>query len=876
MTRLPTGTLTFLLSDIEGSTQLLQRLGDRWSGALEQHHRLLRAAIREQGGREVTTEGDSFFIVFPTAPAAVAAAAAAQRALAQATWPDGVDVRVRMGLHTGTAAVAGGSYSGLDVHRAARIMAAGHGGQILLSDATRSLAAPLPAGITLRDLGQHRLRDLGAPEQLHQLVVDGLRSDFPPLRTLDAALSNLPTLLTTFLGRKNELAEIEALLERSRLVTLTGPGGTGKTRLALQTAARVMERYPDGLWFVPLAAISEPELVPPTIAHVLQLATHAGRSPIEDLLDHLADRRVLLLLDNFEQVAAAASTVSELLSGAPNIAVLATSRSRLQLNGEQEYPVSPLALPDLRHLPDPERLSRYEAVALFTDRASAARPGFAITAENASTIAEICVRLDGLPLAIELAAARVRLLAPQAILARLGHRLGMLVGGPRDMPERQRTLRGAIEWSYELLDDTQQELFSSLSVFVGGAALDAIAAVCADAAGEHVLDAVAALVDQSLVRVVDGRAPEPRFGMLETIREFALERVEAAERLADLQARHAEWYADMSEELAPRIMGPEQRQLLDRLEDEHGNLRAAIVWAVENQRPDLALRLTSRLWRMWQMRGHIVEGLDRTRLALAMPAAAEHASLRADALEAAGGLAYWRGDVPETRQWYERALEARRALGDPAAIAEALFNLSFAFSYVKPDVEADDLVMARRLGDEAMELFRQQGNESGEARTLTMLASIDAGLRDFAAMEDKSLRAELVFRRLDDRFYLGWALWCIAFARVGMGRVDDARGPASDALEIFVDADDISGYVTVLEMAAIIASRSGDAERAARLSGAVARAGTETGLGANLFPRAVLGFDPEGLRTGADTAAAWGDGSRMPLEGAVAYAKEAL
>jgi predicted ATPase/class 3 adenylate cyclase len=876
MPQLPTGTLTFLFSDIEGSTRFVQDLGERWNDVVEHHHRLMRAVVAEHAGTEVGTEGDSFFVAFLTAPAAVAGAVAAQRALATHRWPSGVQLRVRMGLHTGTASVAGGSYTGLDVHRAARITAAGHGGQVLLSDVTCGLAvAALPAKVELRDLGQHRLKDLSAPERLHQLVIDGLPADFPALRTLDAIRNNLPIQLTSFLGRERELADITALLDRARLITLTGPGGTGKTRLVLQAAAQLADRHPDGVWFVPLAAIRDPELVAPTVAQVLELPERGDRTPVERMLDHLRTRRALLVLDNFEQVVVAAPMMTELLAGAPELAALVTSRTVLHLYGEHEYVVPPLALPDLAHLPDAGPLSQYEAVALFIERASAAKPGFFVTNETARAVAEICVRLDGLPLAIELAAARIKLLTPRAILERLGRRLELLAGRARDVPERQRTLRGAIEWSYDLLEEPDRRLFACLSVFVGGGALEAVEAVGSAVEGIDALTAIGSLVDHSLVRQSEGVADEARFGMLETIREFALERSQASGRHAELQRRHAEWFAELAEGLASRIMGPHQRDALDRLELEHDNFRAAMSWAIEADRPDLALRLGSRLWRMWQMRLHITEGRERLRQALAMPRSGQYPALRADALEAAGGLAYWGGDVPATRDWYDQALEARRALGDPDAIAEALYNLSFAFSYMKPNVAPEDLATARGLAEEAMELFRERGNASGEARTLWMLASVDAVTGDFEAMEEKASQAEEVFRRLNDRFYLGWALWSSGFARIGMGRVEEARRPLRQALEIFEDADDVSGSLTMAEMAAIIAFKGGDYVRAARLSGAIAQAEAATGLDINLFPRAVLGFDPRPLR-GADTAAAWEEGTRMEMKEAIAYAKEAL
>ncbi|MGZ8563460.1 MAG: ATP-binding protein, partial [Candidatus Limnocylindria bacterium] len=429
MTELPTGTVTFLFTDIEGSTRLTQELGEAWPPLLERHRQIARAAWSEQKGVEVGTEGDSFFVVFASAPQAVAAAVAVQRGLAAEPWPAEARIRVRMGMHTGEGMLSGGSYVGLDVHRAARIASAGSGGQVLLSASTRALVeGSLPEGVSLREMGEHRLKDLSRPERIWDVAIAGVPGDFAPLRTLNAVPNNLPTQLTSFLGRQREIAEAGQLLFDGRLLTLTGPGGTGKTRLSLQIAADASDRYPDGIYFVPLGTISDADLVLPTIAQALGIVD-PGMHALDRLAEQVGSRCILLVLDNFEQVNDAAPQVAELLVRAPRISVLVTSRSPLRVSGEREYPVPPLAVPDPKHLPDLEKLSTYESVALFVERAMAVRPDFAMTSANAPAVAEICVRLDGLPLAIELAAARVRVLSPQAIMDRLGDRLRLLSGG---------------------------------------------------------------------------------------------------------------------------------------------------------------------------------------------------------------------------------------------------------------------------------------------------------------------------------------------------------------------------------------------------------------------------------------------------------------
>ena len=619
MPELLTGTVTFLFSDIEGSTRLLQDLGDGWPPVLARHQELMRAAFAAERGEEFGTEGDSFFVAFPTAPGAVAAAAAAQRALAAEPWPPDADIRVRIGLHTGEAEVSAESYVGIDVHRASRIASAGHGGQVLLSDATRTLVQhALPAGVELRDLGEHRLKDLEHREHLWQLVLPGLANDFAPIGSLDAVPNNLPTRLTTFLGRAREIADVAALLERSRLLTLTGPGGTGKTRLSLEVAGRALGTYAAGVFFVELESINEAALVPATIAQALGLPDRGGRSSVDRLIDAIGEKRMLLVLDNFEQVVAAGPAIAALLAACRNLTVLTSTRSVLHISGEQEYAVPPLGLPDAANLPPLARLGEYEAVALFIERARSVKPDFELTDQNAAAVAEICVRLDGLPLAIELAAARIRILSPQAMLGRLEDRLGLLAGGARDLPERQQTLRGAIAWSHEMLDDDDRSLFALLSVFVGGAGLDAIERVCGSGTSD-LLSTLGSLVEKSLVRQMDGVDGQPRFGMLETIREFAIERAVAGGRWDSLRSEHAQHFLALAEEASSHVMGSDKRDWLDRLEEDHDNLRAAIGWSIEMSAPDLALRLGSTLWRFWQMRGYLAEGLERLEQILALP-----------------------------------------------------------------------------------------------------------------------------------------------------------------------------------------------------------------------------------------------------------------
>jgi predicted ATPase/class 3 adenylate cyclase len=882
MPDLPTGTVTFLFSDIEGSTRLATERPGEWPELLARHRELLRGAFAAYGGVEVSTEGDSFFVAFPSATGAVSAAADAQRALVAEAWPPGVELRVRMGMHTGEAAVRDGTYVGLAVHRAARIGQAGAGGQVLLSGATRSLVVDaLPPGIALLALGTHRLRDIDAHEELSQLVVEGLPAEFPPIRSLDTTPNNLPIQATSFFGREEEIAEVGELLRTVRLLTLTGPGGTGKTRLSLQVAAAVADRYPDGVYFVALGAIDAVELVVPTIAHEVGIPDRGGAQPMERLVAHLRDRRVLIVLDNFEQILGAAPIVGELLAGAAALSVLVTSRSPLHVYGEHEYPVPPLDVPDPARLPPLAVLSQFESVALFVDRARAAIPTFAVTNENAPAVAEICVRLDGLPLAIELAAARIKLLSPQAMLDRLGQRLTLLAGGSRDLPARQQTLRGAIEWSYDLLDEGDRRIFAALSVFVGGAVFEGIEAVCSEP-DLDVFECLASLVDKSLVRRTEDARGEPRFGMLDTIREYAAERLVERGMRDELRGRHAAWYLDLAERAAEVVMGPDKRVWLDRLDEEHDNLRAAHAWLVERADVERSMRLVAALWRFWQMRGYLAEGLERVRAAIALPEAEAHPECLVRALDAAGGLAYWMGNGPIAGGYYERALDLHRRLGNRSGEAWTLYSLAFTATYWANPSEhrfrSEDLVRARAHMQEAVRIYRELGDRVGEAQALwgeanviwTMAPAADSP--EFAEARRGALAAQEIFADVGDTFMLGWSTYTLALTDLQVGDLDRAQERLTSALRIFHDAGDVTGYVLVLDGLAFRAERAGDRERAARLAGAVSVLEQRTGTGLNPPNRAILGYDPARLRDDPATAAAWQEGARMSTEEVIAGA----
>jgi predicted ATPase/class 3 adenylate cyclase/DNA-binding CsgD family transcriptional regulator len=773
MHELPTGTVTLLLTDMEGSTRLLQRVGERYADVLEAWRHLLRTAFQQYHGHEIDAQGDAFFVAFARATDAASAAVDAQRLLASQVWPEGIPVRVRMGLHTGEPSPTAGGYVGMDVHRAARIMNAGHGGQILLSQTTRDLIEhDLPEGTSLHDLGAHRLKDLEHKSHLYQLVTPGLSADFPPLKTLDSYAHNLPVQLTPFIGREREVAAIGHLLEREevRLLTLTGPGGTGKTRLGLQVAAELSEMFSDGVFFVNLAPLSDPEMVVPTIAQAFGVKEAAGQALLDSVSACLREKEVLLLLDNFEQVVEAAVEVAALLARCPKLNVLVTSRAVLHVRGEHEFAVPPLAIPDPGHLPDLVALLQYEAVALFIARAQAVKPAFQVTNANAPAIAEICFRLDGLPLAIELAATRSKLLPPQALLARLGQRFTLLTSGAQDVPARQQTLRNTITWSYDLLDAGEQRLFRRLSVFAGGATLEAIEALSTalgDEPGQS-LDGIASLIDKSLLQQSEQEAIEPRFVMLETIREYGLEVLTARGEMVATKQSHATYYLQLAEQAASTLFSAEQQELV-RLEREHDNLRAALRWLLERKEGEKALQLSGTLWVFWEMRG------------------------------------YW----SEGRQWLEKAFSTGEKGATPVR-AEAMNGLAMLA------LGQGDFVGAEEVFRESLAVFRELGNKQGIADTLNMLSHV--GWLRCKYTEARSLIEECLVlqRELGSQEGMAWALSNLAAVAIDQGEYAVGRSRAEEGLKLFRKGGSEGTYAYLRLIGAVF--RQGDLARAGMLA----------------------------------------------------------
>ena len=892
----PSETRAFLFSDIEGSTRLEQAVGTSAYADLRERHRdLVRTAIAAHGGLEQGTEGDSFFVAFGTATQAINAALDAQRSLASEPWPDGVVVRVRMGIHAGTASVAGGSLVGLAINRAARIANVAHGGQVLVSDAARLLStATLPEGASWLDLGPHRLKDLLEPEHLYQLLAPGIGQTFPPLATLDAHPNNLPTQLTSFVGRDGELARAGALLATNRLVTMTGPGGTGKTRLSLQVAAASASSFPDGVFFVPLETVRDPALVASRIGSEIGLSELGGRSAMDVLVEWLVAKKVLLLLDNFEQVVNAGPIVAELLRAAPDLRILATSRAPLRVSGEQEYPVPGLPVP-----PDPrnrggyeqarmggdgainlEALTTYEAVRLFIARAVSVRPDFMVTNANAPAVAAICARLQGMPLAIELAAARIKLLSPDAILSRLEHQLKLLAAGARDLPERQQTLRGAIAWSYDILEDADRQLLDQLSVFEGGFSLEAAEVIGdpADGGGRDVLDGLVALADQSLLRSVD--ADPPRYFMLETIREFASEMLDQRPDASAIRARHTRWYLDLVEAAVPELSGTTQRAALERLELEHDNIRAVLDRAPLVGDGACAIKVGFAMWRFWQKRGHLYEARRRLEGMAAAPWSHDDPVLRARLMEALGGVYWWQADIARMKEAYEEALAIWRANGDRAELANALYNYSFAFA-VSSDPKsnprgADADGTGARAQAEALALYESIGDLRGQANALWAM-----GNRAYFREEDDNGRAYFTsaleqFRQVGDVTMEAWSLHMLGSAVLRLGERDASRSILLEALRHFYEASDASGLAMVFDDLSAQAVADEDLPRAARFRGAARRLTAATGAQLAGFVDEQLRFDDrpriEAQLTPDEMARYTAEGQAMALDESVAYA----
>jgi len=866
---------TFLFTDIEGSSQLWEKDPERMRLALACHDAIVREAVEGHHGVVVKMAGDGVHAAFDDPADALGAALAIQVGLAKPAATHGISLRVRAGLHAGRAERRDNDFFGSVVNRAARISNAAHGGQILLSHAVAALVGGhLPEGVTLRELGSMRLRDLASPEHIHQVMHTALREKFPALRTLEATPNNLAQQLTTFVGRKRELEEVRALLKTSRLLTLFGAGGIGKTRLSQQVAAEVLDDFPDGVWFVELAPLTDPRLVPQSVAFVLGVKEEAGHPVVEALVKYAKDRRLLVILDNCEHlVQACAELATQLLQSGPHLKILASSRENLRIAGEATYPVPALAVPVPGTTTTLPAMTQYEAVLLFVDRAIAVQPAFQLTEQNAAAVADICQRLDGIPLALELAAARVRTLSVETIAARLTDRFRLLSGGNRTAMPRQQTLRALIDWSYDLLTENERALLRRLAVFAGGWTLEGAEAVgTGEAIGpQDVLDLLSNLVDKSLVSM---EAEGQRYRLVETVRQYAQERLDASSEGGATRSRHLAFYLALAERASPELVGPAQGDWLGRLDLEGENLLAAHVWCDHAEGgAELGLRLIFAM-KLYMIYRGLLALMHRAAVhALGRAGAQVRSAMRCRALHTAGQLGSLMGSFKEAQGFLDEGLSIAREIGDKGREAMILEELGFVAT------GQGDLALARGYVEQALALAAEQGNPRELASASNALAQLCRMEGDLDTAERLYEQALELIRGLDDRESIAIGLLNLAMVSVDRGSTERARAMLQEALAIAAEIGSKPAGQSALEVTAGLAALHEEWERAARLFGAAEAQGAQTSIRRDpademfLAPR--IGRARTALGTAVfDTAA--NAGRALGYDGAIAEARRWL
>ena len=913
----PVGAVTFLFTDIEGSTRLWEREPERMKPALAAHDALTRGAVESHAGTVVKMTGDGVHAAFDHALDALAAIVELQQALANPDATHGIQLRVRCGLHAGVVERRDNDFFGTPVNRTARIMTAAHGGQVLLSQAVvDEVRDRLPAAVSLRDLGRVRLRDLSTPEHVYQVLHPQLRQEFPALRSLEATPNNLPQQATTFVGRDRELAELRRLQAGTRLLTLTGSGGCGKTRLSLQLAADSLEQFPDGAWLVEFASLADPGLVPQTVATELGLKEVPGEPISLTLAEHLKDKRLLLLLDNCEHLLdGCAQLANALLRKCAQVSIIASSREALGMGGEQSFRVPSLSIPDVDPAHTPDSVALFDAVQLFIDRAQLARPDFEINQQNAATLASICYRLDGIPLAIELAAARVRSMALEEINQRLDQRFSLLTGGPRTALPRQQTLRSLIDWSYDLLNATEQALFCRLALFSGGWTLEAAEQVCGGDSVDIVeatlvLDLLTSLTDKSLV-LAEERSGTTRYRLLETVRQYARDRLLDSGAAGTWRDRHLAYFLAVAKAAEPHLTGADQKAWLDRLETEHDNFRSALTWSsAAGSDSASGLALAGALFQFWNVRGFFGEGYGVLSGLLAREPTAQAAETRAKAVHAAGVMAWRQGDYPVAWKLHEESLAIRRTLGDRNGIAASLNSLG-ALAYDENDYPAaramyeESLAIRRELGDRwgiavslnnlgnvasdqndyatarasyeaSLAMMRELGDQRGIANALNNLGRLASRQRDYAAARALHEESLSIRRELGDRWGIASSLNNLGNVAYAQGDYVAARTLDQQSLVVQHALGDRRGIAYTMESLAAVAYCLACPAAAARIWGAAERLWDEIGSRPAPSGQSRANDAVEAARDATANDAAlkldWAQGRAMTLQQAVDYA----
>lgn len=870
---LPSGTVTLMLTDIEGSTRLWTERPRAMFGAVGRHHALISEIAERRHGRlpRDQGEGDSIFAGFAHASDGLAAATDIQLAMLAEHSAPSPTLRIRIALHTGEVQVSDGNYYGPTVNRCARLRALAHGGQTLLSGTTHELVLDeLPDRVSFKDLGVHHLRDFPRPEHVWQIMHPDLPGEFPALRSDEGRADNLPVQLASFVGRTDEMQDITEILADMRLVTVTGAGGCGKTRLAVELGRRLTNEFNDGVHLVALAALRDASLMLPTIVQSVGLRESAGESPFEGLVNFLRDKEMLLILDNFEGLLEAGGVVADLLGECPDLKVLVTSRASLRLRGEHEYHLPPLDLPEFVDDDSLREVSDNEAVRLFVERARAVRPDFALTADNAAAVAEICHRLDGLPLAIELAAVRVKLLPPAALLDRLSSRLQLLTGGARDLPRRQQTLRNTIDWDYTLLGSEEQKVFRRLAICDGGFDLNA-AAVIVPAAGDidiDLLDGIESLVNKSLVREGGLVAGEPHFEMLQTLREYAVEVLTSSGELEPTRVAHSRFYRDMAESVHGALRGPQQEVWIERGERNHGNFRSALRFLSESRQSEADLALAGALAGFWTVRAYASEGLRWLAMALEHNQGSSTPEF-ARALSGAAMLARARADYSEAARYLKESLQLHGALGDRRGVAATIKELG------NIAMDQGNLEEGKRFYDDCLVIWRELNDTLGTAHTLNNLAYVAQLAGDAARSRDMLEECLSLLRRLEDKEGIARALMNLGSALRDLGEYRAAMDSQREGLVLMRRLGDKWDAADCLEELASVLVLVGEFAPAATILGGADA--LRLAIGARRPPLDQEGYERrvELARRGLGDGAfedAWDEGSSMRTDRLIEFA----